>query len=112
MRLVTRDKITHNTTVYTHPKDGFVARVAGLSKCLLIASLTEDLFLLKHKGSVVQLLVASAAGEVLRVPHPAHCTCKWATACEGERGKKIGGTCRLERMQSVREKGGKRMEVG
>ena len=71
----------HNTTVCTHPQDGFVAGVASLSEGLFVAALTEDLFLLKHKGGVVQLLVASVAGEVLRVPHSAHCTRKWATAC-------------------------------
>ena len=77
-----RSKVTITLyTVYTHPQDGFVAGVASLSEGLLVAALTEDLFLLKHKGGVVQLLVASVAGEVLRVPHSAHCTRKWATAC-------------------------------
>ena len=67
-----------------------MAGIAGLSEGLFVASLAEDLFLLKHKGSVVQLLVASAAGEVLRVPYPSHGTRKWATVCEGgrERGEK------------------------
>ena len=49
----TRNKIIHNTTVYTHPQDGFVAGIASLSEGLLVAALTEDLLLLKHKGGVV-----------------------------------------------------------
>ena len=48
-----RNKVIHNTTLYTHPQDGFVAGVASLSEGLLVAALTEDLFLLKHKGGVV-----------------------------------------------------------
>lgn len=47
-----RNKVILNT-IYTHPQDGFVAGVASLSKGLLVAALTEDLFLLKHKGGVV-----------------------------------------------------------
>lgn len=61
-----------------------MAGIAGLREVLLIAALAENLLLLKHEGGVVQLLVAAAAGEVLRVPHLAHCTCKWTSVHEGE----------------------------
>jgi len=61
-----------------------VASIAGLREVLLVAALAENLLLLKHEGGVVQLLVTAAAGEVLRVPHLAHCTRKWTSVCEGE----------------------------
>jgi len=61
------------------PENGSVAGIAGLREALLIAALAENLLLLKHEGGVVQLLVAAAAGEVLRVPHLAHCTRKWTS---------------------------------
>ena len=49
-----RSKVTITLyTVYAHPQDGFVAGIASLSEGLLVAALTEDLFLLKRKGGVV-----------------------------------------------------------
>lgn len=61
-----------------------MAGIAGLREALLVAALAENLLLLKHEGGVVQLLVAAAAGEVLRVPHLAHCTRKRTSARDEE----------------------------
>ena len=61
-----------------------MAGIAGLREVLLVAALAENLLLLKHEGGVVQLLVAAAAGEVLWMPHLAHCTRKWTSAHDEE----------------------------